>query len=287
MLDKGFPDVAITRPSVKWGISVPWNESETVYVWPDALTNYLTGVGYGTDSDQFQEFWPADAHIVGKDIAKFHAIIWPSILLAAGLPLPKAVMVHGFFTLNGQKISKSLGNIIDPNEWVEKYSADAVRYFLMREVPFINDGDVSEEKLKTRYESELANGLGNLVSRVTNMIEKYGDGVVDATAEPHDALDEVGIFIENYRFHDALAKIFESIAWANQYIDETKPWELAKTDLPGVNKILAKLVAQIHVINYKLAPFIPETAEKIRLALENESIVKIEPLFPRIEESKE
>lgn len=283
MLEEGFPDVAITRPNVKWGIPVPWSESETVYVWPDALTNYLTGVGYGTDTEQFQEFWPADAHIVGKDIAKFHCIIWPAILLAAGLALPKSVRVHGFFTLNGRKISKSLGNVIDPIEWVDKYGSDAVRYFLMREVSFASDGDVSEEKLRTRYETELANGLGNLVSRVTNMIEKYSDGIIGSTLQPESDLDEVDGLIANFRFHEALARIFESVTWANQYIDENKPWELAKTDLDSVGKILSKLVAQLFVITHKLAPFMPETADKIRLALESERIVKIEPLFPRVE----
>ncbi len=278
-----FKDVAITRPNVKWGIPVPWDENQTVYVWPDALTNYISGVGYLADNEQFKIFWPADVHVVGKDIAKFHCIIWPAILLAAKLPLPKCVYVHGYFTINNQKISKSLGNVIDPNDWVAKYGPDAVRYFLMREVPFDSDGDVSEEKLKARYDGDLANGLGNLVSRVTNMIEKYCHGEVPVTVPPHMELEEVGPLVEGFRFHEALQKVWEAIAWANQYIDETKPWDLAKTDQAGVEKILSELAAQIHVIAVALSPFLPTTADAIRKTFESDTITKSEPLFPRIE----
>ncbi len=279
-----FKDVAVTRPNVKWGVQVPWDKEQTVYVWPDALTNYITGVGYPKDKELFRTFWPADAHIVGKDIGKFHAIIWPAILLAAKLPLPKTIVIHGYFTLNGQKISKSLGNVIDPNDWVAKYGPDAVRYFLMREIPFAIDGDVSEEKLKARYDGELANNLGNLISRVTNMIEKYSHGEIQEIVPPHMPLAEAGKLIEEFRFHEALQKIWEAVAWANQYIDETKPWDLAKTDQAGVEKILSELASQIKEVTYFLAPFMPVVADEIRKVFESDNILKMAPLFPRIEE---
>ncbi len=283
LLRQGFNDVAVTRPNVNWGVPVPWDPSQTVYVWPDALTNYISGVGFLNDEHTFEKYWPANMHMVGNDIIKFHCIIWPAILMAIKLPLPKAVVCHGMFTVNGQKMSKSLGNVINPNDWVAKYGPDPVRYLLMREVPFGQDGDVSEEKLKARYDGDLANGLGNLVSRLTNMLEKYADGQVPNVVEPEFNLDEVNTMIEQFRFHEALAKIWQAIAWANQYIDQTKPWELAKTDPEKAKEVLSKLAAEAYLIAKALAPFMPTTADKIRKAFEAEKIVKIEPLFPRIE----
>lgn len=287
LLDQGFNDIAISRPNVKWGIPLPWDKEQTVYVWVDALINYVTGVGFIDDKELFKRFWPADWHVVGKDIIKFHCIIWPALLLAAGLEIPGGVVAHGYLTVGGKKISKSIGNVIDPNDWVAKYGADAVRYFLMREISFGQDGDVSEDKLKSRYEGDLANGLGNLVSRLTNMIEKYCHGEVPHVVEAEMSLAEVDELLKGFKFHEALQKIWEAIAWSNQYIDETKPWQVAKDNQEEVEKILSKLAAQVKVINHFLAPFIPDTAEKIRLALETDMIVKSEPLFPRIEEPVE
>lgn len=284
LLDQGFHDVAISRPSVKWGIALPWDQEQTIYVWVDALINYISGVGYIEDKELFKKFWPADWHVIGKDILKFHCIIWPAMLLAAKIELPKGVCAHGYLTVGNQKISKTIGNVIDPNEWVAKYGADAVRYFLMKEIAFGQDGDVSEEKLKARYDGELANGLGNLISRLTNMIEKYCHGEVPHHVEADNKLEEVFALVDGFHFHEALAKIWEAVAWANQYIDETKPWALAKEDKQEeIDEIISKLAAQVYVIAQKIAPFMPVTADKIRIAFESDEIKKMEPLFPRVE----
>jgi methionyl-tRNA synthetase len=283
-LKEGFRDIAISRPNVKWGIPLPWDAGQTVYVWVDALTNYISGIGYPKDNEQFNRYWPADAHIIGRDISKFHCIIWPAMLLAADLPLPKDISVHGYLTIDNQKISKSLGNVIDPGDWVKKYGSDAVRYFLMREFPFGEDGDVSEAKLAARYTGELANGLGNLASRVSNMVEIYCQGVVPETLQPENMLLDADILLQKYKFNDSLALIWESIAWCNKLIDDSKPWELVKTDPEQVKQLLSRLSAQLLHIAYRLAPYMPDTAEKIRKGFEiGESIVKMEPLFPRIE----
>lgn len=276
MLNEGFNDIAVTRPNVKWGIPVPWDREQTIYVWVDALINYYSGA---------ENFWPADLHMVGVDIAKFHCIIWPALLLAAGLELPKSVAVHGFLTLNNQKLSKTTGNIVDPNEWVEKYGADAVRYFLMREVPFDSPGDVSEEKLRARYEGDLANGLGNLVSRITTLIEKFLDGEIPRGTVPDhvDILNSVDEAITSLRFHEALAKVWEDVARANKIVDETKLWELGKTDLEEFARVAKEVLVIVETAAHQLLPFIPDSAQKILDCLQAEKITKAEPLFPRIE----
>ncbi len=283
LLDQGFNDIAISRPNVKWGIPLPWDPNQTVYVWVDALINYVSGVGFTGEKVRFKRFWPADLHVVGKDIIKFHCIIWPALLMAAGLEIPKAVVAHGYLTVGGQKISKSIGNVIDPNDWVAKYGSDAVRYFLMREIAFGEDGDVSEEKLLARYEGDLANGLGNLVSRLTNMIERYCHSEVTSLEQPEMDLKEVDLLIERYKFHDALARIWEAVAWSNQYIDQNKPWDMAKTDEAGAQKVLSKVAAQVQVIALKLSPFMPVCADEIRKVFESDNITQVKPLFPKIE----
>ncbi|MDQ3018307.1 MAG: methionine--tRNA ligase [bacterium] len=282
MLDAGFKDIAATRPNVKWGIPVPWDPEQTIYVWVDALINYVTGAKVDG-----KDYWPASVHVIGPDIAKFHCIIWPALLLAADLPMPKGIAVHGYLTLNGQKISKSLGNVVDPNEWVEKYGADAVRYFIMREVPFDAHGDVSEEKLKARYEGDLANGLGNLVSRITTLVEKYLDGNLQGPPVLFPYMDtyeiEIDTLIKEYKFHEALSKIWELVAKANKIVDENKLWELAKNDTKRFNDIAKEVIQIISVAAVKLKPFIPIASEKILLAMRAKKITKAEPLFPRIE----
>jgi len=284
LLKSGFNDIAISRPNVKWGIPLPWDSEQTVYVWVDALINYLTGVGFISDQEQFEKFWPADCHVIGKGIIKFHSIVWPALLLAAGFQLPKTLIVHGYLTIDNQKIGKSLGNVIDPNDWVEKYGSDAVRYFFMREFPFSEDGDVSDAKIAGRYEGDLANGLGNLVSRLTNMIEKFADGRVPEVLHAENELKVVDEHLKNYHFNEALAAIWESVAWCNKLIDDGKPWEMFKSDPEGVHQLLSRLSAQLLQINHKIAPFMPQTAEKIRKAFEiGEDITKIEPLFPRVQ----
>lgn len=281
MLEAGFTDIAVTRPNVKWGIPVPWDKEQTIYVWVDALSNYYTGAQVGG-----KDYWPADVHVVGPDIAKFHCIIWPAILLAAGLQMPKSVIVHGFLTLNGQKISKSTGNIIDPNDWVAKYGADAVRYFLMREVPFDSHGDVSEEKLRARYEGDLANGLGNLLSRITTLVEKYLDGTVNWEVAPKKSTVDTEAIkkdIASYKFHDALAKIWQDVASANKIVGDNELWNLAKTDVQSFEKFSLEVLAILKQVAHNLLPFMPDTAEKILKSVTAEKIVKAEPLFPRIQ----
>ena len=277
LLDQGFNNIAISRPNVKWGIPLPWDKEQTVYVWVDALINYYTGA-----QSEGINYWPADVHIIGKDIAKFHCIIWPAILLAAGLPLPKEIVVHGYLTIGGEKMSKSVGNVIDPNDWVAKYGADAVRYLLMREVAFGQDGDVSEEKLRSRYEGELANGLGNLVSRLTTLIEKHLDGKVkiDISIFPND--EGFSEAVEQFRFHEALAIAWQWVAWGNKTVDENKLWELGKTDLEKFTEIVGPLASSIAFVAEKLKPFLPETSKKISAIINAEKITKAEPLFPRI-----
>src|SRR3989338_1238440 len=176
-LDSGLEDIAISRPNVKWGIPLPWDPSQTVCVWVEALFNYVSALGF-PDGENYKKFWPVDLQLMGKDIIRFHCVIWPALLAAAGLAWPRKIFAHGFFTIGGQKMSKSLGNVLDPQALAQKYSPDALRYFLLREVPFGQDGDVSEEKLRSRYEGDLANGLGNLFSRVTTLIAQKLEGVL-------------------------------------------------------------------------------------------------------------
>jgi methionyl-tRNA synthetase len=282
-IKQGLEDIAISRPNVKWGIPLPWDKQQTIYVWVEALFNYCSIIGFGEDQEKFEKYWPADIQIMAKDIIKFHCIIWPALLLAVKLPLPKGVFAHGFFTIDGQKISKTIGNIIDPNDWVAKYGADAVRYFLLREVPFGQDGDVSEEKLKARFNGDLANGLGNLFSRTTNMIEKYLDGNIDELGATPKDLARASEAFYNLNFSEGLVAIWEEIAWANQLIDKAKPWELVKEHPDKVKELLLNLAALLLDIALKLSPIMPETSDKIRRILESGDIKKPEPLFKKIE----
>lgn len=281
-ISQGLEDIAISRQNAKFALPLPWDESQTIYVWLDELFNYCSAIGYGVDDANFHKFWPVDLHLVGKDIIKFHCIIWPALLLAIGEEIPKKVFAHGFFTIGGQKISKTIGNVIDPVEWADKYGPEAVRYFLLREVPFGQDGDVSEDKLKARYESDLANGLGNLVSRVTTLCEKFGDGKLNPDAKCIHELFAVDALVENLAFHQALQEIWNAVKAANECVDYNKLWELGKTDSDQFNHIANQLLVTIKQIGQHLAPFMPETAQKIADIFKQEKITKVEPLFPRI-----
>lgn len=269
----GLEDVSISRQAVEWGIKFPGDETQTIYVWIDALLNYYTA----TKIFNKEAFWPANLHLVGKDILWFHAVIWPVVLLALDLPLPKKIFVQGYFTVNGQKMSKTIGNVIDPNKLVEKFGADAVRYALLREFPFGADGDISEEKIAASY-TRLANNIGNLVQRTLSMINQYG---IDVKKEkPENEKIEIDMLIRNLDFFGALKKIDEYSENLNKFIAEREPWFLAKENKQEeLTQVLAKVYSGLFNLNEALKPFMPETNTKIDAQLEN---LKPEPLFPKI-----
>ncbi len=285
----GLEDFSISRSKERaknWGVSVPGDDNQVMYVWFDALSNYITGLGYGSDDTRkFDKYWPADLHVIGKGISRFHAIYWPAMLLSAGLPIPKSIFVHGYISVEGQKMSKSLGNVIDPFELVHSYGSDAVRYFLLREIPAANDGDYSEQKFVDRYNSDLANDLGNLVSRVSNMVERYADGVVpvvDSDEQEYD-LEDVQLLISQYRFNEALEKAWVIVRLANKIVEDEKPWELhAVSNVDKLEEVLGKLVVMIRDIGLAIEPFMPKASKAILEHFEKEKINKMPPLFPRI-----
>lgn len=270
-------DISISRQAGEWGIRFLQDESHAVYVWFDALINYLTVTGY--PGAGYEKMWPADLHLIGKDIIKFHCAIWPAMLMSANLPLPQAVFAHGFFTVNGEKISKSLGNAIDPRDLLKEYSLDAIRYYLLREIPFGNDGDFSTDRLKERYNSELANGVGNLVSRTLALVEK---NCPDIIFERGNTLD-IAHYIENLAFDKALTDIWHEIARLDILIDEKKPWELAKQgSSEELAAVLGEVLSGIAGIADSLSALLPDTAKRIQDLLSARPLKKpAEPLFLR------
>ena len=282
---QGLRDISISRSTktLSWGISVPGDSEQVIYVWFDALINYLSGIGYAEEDETYRKYWPADVHVIGKDILRFHAALWPAMLMSVGVSLPRQIFVHGFITVDGEKLSKSRGNVIDPFPLVEKYGADAVRYFLLREIPSDGDGDFSVKKLERRYVADLQNNLGNLVSRVTNLIEKNLDGHPPEIVPPPKHAEHLVEHVNEFRLHEALAEIWENISWANQYIDQVKLWELPKKDPRLFEQTMASLTSLLKQVSTELAPFLPETAGKIDKIFSAEKITKPEPLFPKLD----
>ncbi len=272
----GLEDLCVSRTSFKWGIPVTFDEKHVIYVWIDALTNYITSLGYPDITPEFEKYWPADLHLVGKEIVRFHTIIWPALLMALNLPLPKQVFGHGWLIIDGGKISKSLGNYKDPRDYINTYGVDAVRYFALREVPFGSDGTFSESALITRTNADLCNILGNLVSRTIQMGIKYFDGNVKNPKVyediDNDLLDSVKNLrakvdgkIDELKINEALEEIFDTLRKCNKYIDDTTPWTLAKDEnsYPRLETVIYNLLEAIRVCATMLQAFIPETANKI------------------------
>ena len=307
LIGDGLRDVSFSRPKdvLPWGITVPNDDSQVMYVWGDALSNYITAMGYEEDSEEFKKYWPCDVHIIGKDILRFHAGIWIGMLMSAGISIPKAIYVHGFVMSNGQKMSKTLGNVVDPLEYIEKYGIDAIRWYLMREIPTTDDGDFSHNRFLDIHNSELANGLGNLVNRVVMMTDRYLDGKIpeknkDVYDDVKEYIDKFDKAFDKYDLKEACETICRLVDFGNKYIDDKKPWALAKEEkMDEVAEVLYVLLDVLRYISMLIAPIIPDTARKIidQIGIDvNEDfsdwgelkiggLVKVsDPLFPRIDE---
>jgi methionyl-tRNA synthetase len=274
-------DISISRSNERaknWGVPVPDDDSQRMYVWFDALNIYQSGVGFGWDDASYEKWWPADIHLIGKGISRFHAVYWPAFLLSAGLTLPKSIYVHGYFTVNGQKMSKTLGNVIDPITLIDKYGADAIRYYFLREIPATSDGDFSEVRFKELYNADLANGLGNLVARTAKLATGRSITVRPPSFEKltHGTYHDL---VSNFKLNDVLFLIWEKVKEANQKIDREKPWTLSGAALDTVITDVAGRIIEIATL---LQPFLPATSAKILAQFKGPGITSDSPLFPRL-----
>jgi methionyl-tRNA synthetase len=290
VLKDGLDDISISRPKdkISWGIPVPGDTKQVMYVWFEALMNYITVLGYPEHED-FKNFWPAQVQVIGKDILRFHAAIWPAILMGLGVELPKSIYVHGFINISGKKMSKSLGNFVNPDEVIDKYGADAFRYYFLRHIPSYNDGDFSWDAFEAAYNNELANELGNAVQRTAAMIERYQDGKIGELPEAGHDIAQYEQALDDFRFDRALDEVWEQVRGLNQYIDEEKPWEISKAGEPDhLREVLAYQVASLLNIATLLEPFLPETSSKIQSTFADGTIqLDKETLFPKHETIKD
>ncbi len=278
-LKEGLRDLSVSRTSFSWGVHVPGDDKHVMYVWFDALTNYLAAIGY--PDSEYEKYWPADVHIIGKDILRFHSVYWPSFLMSAGVELPKKVFAHGWWTVDGEKMSKSTGNVVDPFKVIESFGTDQFRYFLLREVPFGNDGDFSLDALKGRVNSELANDLGNLLNRTVSMISKYNEGVIPEHFASSDGENEKSLWdlinklkgsggdyeshIDKLDFYNAINNLWARVRELNGYVDKSAPWQLAKEEenKDNLHNVLYTLAEGLRIMAIYVYPFMPDSAEKI------------------------
>jgi methionyl-tRNA synthetase len=305
-IKRGLQDISLSRAQLTWGVPVPWDTSHVFYVWFDALLNYYTALGFARDGEDLTDhFWPATFHVIGKDILRFHTVFWPAMLMAADLPLPKHVFVHGFLLMDGEKMSKSLGNVLDPFEIIDRFGTDALRYYVLRDVSFGEDGSVSTTAFESRYESELANDYGNLASRTISMVLRYRDGAVPAAdvdpalgADFDGLADEVADLVDRVELTAALEAIWRRVRRLNRYVEEQAPWELARDpERAGeLDRVLRSLIEGLRVVTVLVSPWIPGAAAKLLDALGApdldlaqarygsgtvEAVHATEPLFPK------
>ena len=297
-VEAGLKDLSVSRTSFDWGVPVPNSPGHVMYVWVDALTTYMTGVGYPDDGEQYNRFWPADVHLIGKDIVRFHTVYWPAFLMSAKLPLPTQVFGHGFLLSRGEKMSKSVGNVVDPMDLADRFGVDALRYFLLREVPFGQDGSYSAEAIVNRANAELANSFGNLAQRTLSMIHKNLEGVLpEAGTEAADLAllqgveqatsTEVPAAFERFAFSVGIEAWLRAVFACNAYVDEQAPWALRKTDPERMAAVLGTLVRALRQLTAAIAPVIPGSAAKLKALIDagegGAPIPAPTPLFPRLE----